>query len=818
MKVSARYVAAFLTLALCLAPVYDLAGRSKKKKEKTETVSVKKTPYEEFLSKKGLVSARGGSVSVLKDGDKVYIEFPDSLMGSELCLSSHVLESSDVMLAEGLNVSGKSTDFRIYRTDSLVVFRIPKTPVLVSERDSSTLKAFDLSVTEAVKYAFPIKYRNSDSTAVVFDATELFDCSEDATVNLYASWFGSSQIAESTKVDELSELKDVMAFPESVAVVQDATFDVKLATGHDARVSTAVVTTLSVLGDNLMPVRKADSRIGLMTTAGQHFDSKEGFKKIRLANRWDLRDGKKIRVYVDTLMPLSWQKAVGDGLRAWNPAFEKAGLGADVVEVLPYSSDSTFSAFNPAVSTVSLCGGGGREIHARISTDSRTGEIRRFSMSIPGNYLLSLLFSTSFTIGDVDSRYLSYNLPDDAVCDVIRAQTMKIFGRGLGLGRNCAGSLAYTPEELRSPEFTQKYGITASVLDNVLFNTLARPGDKERGVVTIVDRIGPYDEYAIEWLYGSYSNDSVTEESLDSLVCSKIGKREFLYVPLQQNSPDPRPNEYDLGSDPFAAFDAAMSHLHFAAANADKWFASPDIPEEEFKQLYVEWIWLKMIDNLKILSPLVGGIISDDVRAGSEETHFKAVPEAVQREAVRRILSTLTDVSWLDANKNLMTMSGAYATYSGLTYMNLVGQSRLLSRLPYIARAQRLAGSTYTREKFLSDFQDTIFANLRKGRLGVQEDDMIIRYLRALMLMSPVLKTNFDTAFRINEKSFDDGLFLPLSGVSVIDMEGQDVVAKKALENARKTLISGRSHARDPHVAGKIDYLIYCADVALGKK
>ena len=35
MKISARYVAAFLTLALCLAPVYDLAGRSKKKKEKT---------------------------------------------------------------------------------------------------------------------------------------------------------------------------------------------------------------------------------------------------------------------------------------------------------------------------------------------------------------------------------------------------------------------------------------------------------------------------------------------------------------------------------------------------------------------------------------------------------------------------------------------------------------------------------------------------------------------------------------------------------------------------------------------------------------
>ena len=812
------YAAAFLTLALCLAPVCDLAGRSRKKKEKTETVSVKKTPYEEFLSKKGLVSACGGTVSVFRDADKIYVEFPDSLMGGELCLSSHVLESSDIMFAEGINVSGKSTDFRIYRTDSLVVFRVPKAPVLVSERDSSTLKAFDLSVTEAVKYAFPIKYRNSDSTAVVFDATDLFDSSDDASVSLYASWLKESQIAESTRVDELSELKDVMAFPEGLAVVQDVTYDVKLATGYDSRVSTTVVTTLSLLGDNLMPVRKADSRIGLMTTAGQHYDSKEGFRNIRLANRWDLRDGRKIRVYVDTLMPASWQKAVGDGLRAWNPAFEKAGLGADVVEVLPYPSDSTFSAFNPAVSTVSLCGGGGREMSARISTDSRTGEIRRFSMTIPGNYLLSLLFSTSFTIGDVDSRYLSYNIPDDAVCDVIRAQTMRLFGRGLGLGRNCAGSLAYTSEELRSPEFTQAHGITASVMDNVLFNTLARPGDKERGVVTVVDRIGPYDEYAIEWLYGSYSNDSATEKSLDSLVCSKAGRREFLYVPLQKNSPDPRANEYDLGFEPLEAFDAAMSHLRYAAANADKWFASPDIPEEEFKNLYVEWIWLRMLDNLKILSPLVGGVISDDVRAGSGEPHFMAVPEDVQSEAVRRILSTLTDVNWLDANRNLMKMSGAYATYSTLTYMNAVGQSRLLPRLPYVARAQRLAGSSYTREKFLADFQDVIFANVREGRLAPQEDDMILRYMRALMVMSPVLKSNFDTAFRMNEKSLDDGLYMPLSDVSAVDAEGQDIVARKALENARKALVSGRARARDSHVAGKIDFLIYCADVALGRK
>ena len=335
-------------------------------------------------------------------------------------------------------------------------------------------------------------------------------------------------------------------------------------------------------------------------------------------------------------------------------------------------------------------------------------------------------------------------------------------------------------------------------------------------MVTIVDRVGPYDEYALQWLYGSYSGDSEEKARLDSLVRSKEGLREYLYVPLQKNNPDPRANEFDLGSDPFDSFDSAMSHLRFAAENADRWFDRPDIPEEEFKQLYVEWMWLRLIDNTRILSPLVGGVYSDDVRADScVVAHFRAVPEEVQRKAVQKVLDSFTDVSWLDENKKLMTMSGLYSSFSGLTYMNAVGQSRLISRMPYIARAGRVAGSTYTREKFLSDFQNAIFANVRKGRLAPQEDDMIMRYLRSLIVMSPVLKSNFDMAFHVSRKSLSEDIFLPLSGIGAVDVEGQDIVAMKALQNARKSLVAGRSRASDPYTRGKIDFLVRVIDVSL---
>lgn len=835
MRVKFKYMAALLLLGLLMiVPGQQTQGRSKKKKDKSkvEAAAPKKTPYEKFITKKGLVTSKG-DITVYKDADKIFIEYPDSLMGREVCISTHVLESGDPLFAEGLDVSGNSTDFRISRTDSLVVFRVPRLPIIVSPKDSALLGALELSRAEAVKYAFPIKYRNADSTAVVFEATDLFDTSEESSVDLYACWTEGGRIVESKKVDELSAFTEVMSFPGSIAVVQDATFDVELNLGSDTRLSATLVTTLSLLEENLMSVRKADDRIGLKTVRAQSFDSKEGFRSISIARRWDLSGGRKIRVYVDTLMPQSWQKAVSEGLEAWNPAFEKAGLGEGVVEALPYPSDSTFSAFNPSVSTVSFCGGGGRSISAGISTDSRTGEIRNCSITIPGEYLLGLLFSTSFTIGDVDPRYTSFNLPDDAVCEVLKAQIMRAFGFCLGLGSNCAGSLAYTPEELRDPAFTSSHGITASVMDNVLFNILARPGDRERGVVTIIDRVGPYDAYAIDWLYGDYPS----EEALDSLIESKAGQMEYLYVPLQRNTPDPRANDYDFGSDAFEAFDAMMSHLKYAAANADKWFSSPSIPEEEFKQLYADWIWLKMIDCTRMLSPFVGGVYSDPVIAGKEGEHFRAVPRDIQKKAVSSVLGTFLDMDWMNSNKALLTMSGAYSTFSQLSYMNAVGQSKLLSRLPLVSRAQRIAGSTYSPEEFLEDVQAVLFRDVVKGKLSEQEDDMIFRYLRSLMGLSPVMKSNFNEAFHSDSKSLadlsdfsastdsfgadDDEFFIPLGSVSSVDTEGQEIVALKALRKARTALVQGKSRATDKYTRGKIDFLIYVADVCLkgnGKK
>ena len=76
-------------------------------------------------------------------------------------------------------------------------------------------------------------------------------------------------------------------------------------------------------------------------------------------------------------------------------------------------------------------------------------------------------------MAEVDERYRTYYLSDSLLCDVLKAYMLKAFGSSLGLAQNLAGSHAYSPQQLRSPQFTQQNGITASVMDNIIYNYLS---------------------------------------------------------------------------------------------------------------------------------------------------------------------------------------------------------------------------------------------------------------------------------------------------------------------------------------------------------
>ena len=83
-------------------------------------------------------------------------------------------------------------------------------------------------------------------------------------------------------------------------------------------------------------------------------------------------------------------------------------------------------------------------------------------------------------------------------------------GHALGLPHNMKASSAYPVDSLRSGDFTQKMGIATTIMDYARYNYVAQPGDEN---IRFVRQLGPYDDYAIEFGYRYFPNQTVALET-----------------------------------------------------------------------------------------------------------------------------------------------------------------------------------------------------------------------------------------------------------------------------------------------------------------
>ena len=798
----------FLCILLCaltLLPAGEVQARWNPFRKKTPAVqktapAPKKTPYEKFLGKKG-TAVDSSFVKIYRQDEHIFLEIPENLMGRRVLLSTVVRSCPDLTIREGADLS-TSPVYRIARTDSLVLLQFAASPVQAAEEDSTLHRALAKSRTDAVAMAFPIQCRNADSTGFVVKADKLFDPAQKDVANLKAQRFGSYNVTSATYNAALSALKGIKAYPRSVGVVRDVTYDLKLSfMGFELasfpRFSAETETCLTLLEESSLRPLKADRRIGVRTVTRAELGGATAIKEEKWASRWHVTPSRKIRVYVDTLFAAPWYDAIRKGLTAWNAPFIESGLGI-AIQVEPYPAGKDFLSGDPLVSTVSV--GNGEQVGATLRTDPGTGEILACKLTVPRDFSYALRKEGIIHISDVDARYRAYNLPEDAVSEALTARIMSIFGRCLGLEQNLAGSYAYSPAQLRDPAFTQKNGITASVTDDVLFNLLARPGDKERGVVTVADRIGPYDRYALRWLY----DDSLDREAW---IRQHSGKNAYRYLESNRLYADPRAIAGDLGNDPAALFETGAARLKWVAAHAQDWIAGDDV-DPDFRALFVEYIWLGLDRYSGALARQVGGLLGADLREGYTGEKWTTVPAQQQRKALQMILSEWMDLSWLDENRELMTLGGPNNTLSTLTRINAFVRTRLSQRLALLALAEDEADGGYTVAEALRDTEELLTRNMRAGKpLRPGEEMLLATYASMLQQQSPVMVAQQN---EVTHKQNN----LTVSAVPASYSASLETEARVALERLRRTLknASARYTGKDK---GRIAYVLNLVESAL---
>ena len=663
-----------------------------------------------------------------------------------------------------------SKRIQIDRTDSLVLFRLPTYNVYAEKGDKNIEQALKTSRISAIIKSFPIAAMNNDSTAVLFDATSFFSASNKDILNIRGASAGGYTVTGTNLISGTNRITDIDAFNNSISISLEAGFSLSLTSlfgesSYKPEMAAGVIASLTLLPEEKAAVRTADPRIGTQYVAFTKFDAEGGTKDGYFAARWKLepkdpnaiKNGrlsepvKPITFYVDTLFTESWYQAIKSGLEKWNPAFEKAGY-KNAIHVERYPADSTFHANDPLISCVRYGLVPDKyTIGGRFLADPRTGEILSFNLTVPRDYAFTARRAGVYLISDVDPRYQEYFLSDDAVCEVLTADIMRKVGLGLGLTPNYAGGIAYDIDQLRDPEFTQKYGFTASVTDEILFNYAALPGDKERGVALILNKPGVYDEFAIQWLYSPIYGDE--KETLNKWLMEKAGDPRYFYGKEQRLAMmyDPRAingflGNGDLGSDIFATAVNELSHLKYVVKNSPAWLTDDRIPAEEYKELFPEWVFLRFFYDV-VYSPLfyVGGIYQNEYREGSTTPSYQSVPKALQKKAMKFVLDQCKDYSWMD-DKDFLFIGGPNSNASIFTALNLPIRY-IFSRITMMPLSVDKSEDPYTQEEALDDLADFVFADVKKGgKLSQTSQYYVGQYISNLIARSTVLSANYKKA------------------------------------------------------------------------
>lgn len=675
----------------------DAAAKETKKEKKSEI-----KPYDTVITDQAIT--KKGVFTVHRVDDKLFWEIPRDQLDVDFLWVTQLAQT-----AAGYGLGGTGVQDRVVRfelRDEKVLFRDVKYSIR-AEIDDPIRESVDNTNVRPILRAFQIKAWGKDQAPVI-DVTDLFfaDSSE----------FGAGRSLNAQGIDkERSFLEDVKAFPRNIETKILATFKVS---GGGARtfpfgpdsgprtdpslssITTIVHHSMIRLPDDPMRPRETDTRVGYFSVGFQDFGTSEHrVKSIEYATRWRLEKKDPtaevsepvtpITFYLAREIPAKWRPYVKQGVEAWKPAFERAGF-KDAIQCLEAPTrreDPDWDAEDARYSTLRWLPSSIENAMGPHVSDPRTGEILEADILIYHN-LLKLLTSWYFVqCGPLDARAQTLPFPDELIGELLAYVVTHEVGHSLGLRHNMKGSSAYTVEQLRSREFTEKYGTEASIMDYGRFNYVAQPGDGAR----LIPLLGPYDFFAIEWGYRVFPNSKSMKDDEPFLdqICDRQITDPMVRFGDPNPSEDPSQQTEDLGSDPVRATELGIANLKRVADMLISATCKPGDDHERLAEMYGEMMG-QLDRELGHVANVVGGLRGLDVRFGQGERIYDAVPVDEQRRAVAFLIANVFETpEWTRPPAVLDRIQKA-----GVPSRLLSTQTRILATLLSSSRLARMSEHT----------------------------------------------------------------------------------------------------------------------------
>ena len=639
------------------------AAKTENEAKKDSTASKSDiTAYNDFI--KGAVT-KNGLFKIHTIKDKIYFEIPNEVLGKDLLIvnkiSSVPAQINNVGINKGINYENKLIRFYKDEKNNKVWAKTFDPKISVNKKDNIALSVRD-NYGESIIEGFEIKTYGKDS-AVVVQVNNVFNGTSKSFNNL----FDNIGMGGSVRTKD-SYIEEVKSFPQNVVIKSQLTTQVSegKTTAEKADLTVGTTTNIVLLPEPMVG-RFSDDRVGYFTTPKVYFsDKQQRVDNKELITRWRLEPKeqevgkylsgqlvepkKPIVYYIDPATPKQWQQAIIDGVHDWNKAFEKAGFKNVISARLPDPEDKEFDVDDVRYSVITYAASSMANAMGPSVVDPRTGEILESDIIWWHNVMTLLQSWMRVQTGIIDPEARGNVFPDAKMANAIRFVSSHEVGHTFGLKHNMGSSFAYSVEDLRKPDFTEKMGGTApSIMDYARFNYVAQEGD---GVKQITPKIGVYDEFAINFGY-RWTGKSSPEEELSitkSWIDKHDGDPKYFYGEQQSETIDPRSQSEDLGNNAMKAGEYGIINLKKTIPNIIEWSTKDGETYEEAKAFYNQVINQWYVYNTHTLAN-IGGFYLTPLVKGNKMKSYIPVPYQTQKEALNFLKKNiLTLPKWLFIN------------------------------------------------------------------------------------------------------------------------------------------------------------------------
>lgn len=679
-------VVGFSMLFLGLFPQYvdgRLFGGKKQKSSETK-VELTKEQKDSAEFHKGLKEAeihKGMIDAYLKKDGTLLFGLPDSVFNHTYMLVSRVNGISDTgdLVAGQMNIT--PLVIRFSKDNNSVYMHIVQDGAVVAENDPIK-SSFDTNFLDPIVKGFKIKEKIGGKT--IIDVTEFFKEDEKIISPIKQTDPITMVLSGKKSIDgsyygDGSTIKKVKSFPENIMVESQLAYTTKKARSpYTVSVSRSIVK----LPDEPMRQRLQDNRVGYFYEMKELYSSKlDGSKPYQIINRFRLEPKeedmkayfsgqlvepkKKIMFYVDSAFPEKWRPAVKEGIEYWNAAFEAAGF-KNAVEARDYPlDDPEFDPDDVRMNCVRYCVTPTANAMGPSHVDPRTGEILGADVIWYHN-VISLVHDWRFAqTGAVDSRVRCKTFADSVMYESLTYVAAHEIGHCFGLMHNMGASYAFTIDNLRDPEFTQKYGTTPSIMDYARNNFVAQPGDRERGVRLTPPPVGVYDIHAIKWGYRLIDGvDNMFDEKpiLDKWIREHDGDPMYEFGAQQVlGLIDPTDQTEDLSNDHITAGDMAISNLKIIMKNFDDWVGEKGENYDAMADTY-KAVVNQYARHVSHVIPYIGGVRYKEIRQGHDDGNARNYfSKKDQKRAMEWLVGQVRTCGWLEPSELMAKFEEPYS-------------------------------------------------------------------------------------------------------------------------------------------------------------